>query len=159
MRDTCGPDFHPNAMRDTKVPGTRLARCRQLDVVHSSFADRVESGSGRRPADSPDRNRQVQNRTDTAAKSAFDARGQAGRRREMNDLVRYRAMESLCRQSAVFRPLQSWRLLAEAEMWHHRAQEEIASRFIECNRTPPIAAVARAASGSRADDESRLLTG
>jgi hypothetical protein len=78
---------------------------------------------------------------------------------EMNDLVRYRAMESLCRQSAVFRPLQSWRLLAEAEMWHHRAQEEIASRFIECNRTPPIAAVARAASGSRADDESRLLTG
>jgi len=54
MRDTCGPDFHPNAMRDTKVPGTRLARCRQLDVVHSSFADRVESGFGRRPADSPD---------------------------------------------------------------------------------------------------------
>jgi hypothetical protein len=32
----------------------------------------------------------------------------------MNDLVRYRAMESLCRQSAVFRPLESWRLLAEA---------------------------------------------
>ena len=40
----------------------------------------------------------------------------------MNDLVRYRAMESLCRQSAVFRPLESWRLLAEAEMWHHKAQ-------------------------------------
>jgi hypothetical protein len=45
----------------------------------------------------------------------------------MNDLVRYRAMESLCRQSAVFRPLESWRLLAEAEMWHHKAQDEIAS--------------------------------
>jgi hypothetical protein len=59
----------------------------------------------------------------------------------MKDLVRYRAMESLCRQSAVFRPLESWRLLAEAEMWHHKAQEEIASHFIECNgalqaRTP-----------------------
>jgi hypothetical protein len=77
----------------------------------------------------------------------------------MNDLVRYRAMESLCRQSAVFRPLESWRLLAEAEMWHHKAQEEIASRFIECNRTPPAAEVARAASRAHASDESRLLAG
>jgi hypothetical protein len=51
----------------------------------------------------------------------------------MKDLVRYRAMESLCRQSAVFRPLESWRLLAEAEMWHHKAEQEIASRFVECN--------------------------
>jgi hypothetical protein len=130
-----------------------------LDVVNSRFTDLAESGFGRRPADSPEQNRQVQNRTDTASELAFDAGGQAGRRREMNDLVRYRAMESLCRQSAVFRPLQSWRLLAEAEMWHHRAQEEIASRFVECNRTPPIAAVTRAASGSPAGDESRLLTG
>jgi hypothetical protein len=46
----------------------------------------------------------------------------------MQDLVRYRAMESLCRQNAVFRPLESWQLLAEAEMWHHKALEEIASR-------------------------------
>ena len=53
----------------------------------------------------------------------------------MNELVRYRAMESLWRQSAVFRPLESWRLLAEAEMWHHKAEEEIASRFMECNRS------------------------
>jgi hypothetical protein len=45
----------------------------------------------------------------------------------MSNLVRYRAMESLCRQRAVFRPQESWRLLAEAEMWHHKAQEEIAS--------------------------------
>jgi hypothetical protein len=51
----------------------------------------------------------------------------------MDDLVRYRAMESLCRQSAVFHPLESWRLLAEAEMWHHKAEEAIASRFMECN--------------------------
>ena len=77
----------------------------------------------------------------------------------MNDLVRYRAMESLCRQSAVFRPLESWRLLAEAEMWHHKAQEEIASRFIECNRTPLTGEVARAVSRSRASDEGRLLVG
>jgi len=77
----------------------------------------------------------------------------------MKDLVRYRAMESLCRQSAVFHPLESWRLLAEAEMWHHKAQEEIASRFIECNRTPLAGEVVRAASRSRASDESRLLAG
>jgi hypothetical protein len=75
----------------------------------------------------------------------------------MNDLVRYRAMESLCRQSAVFRPLESWRLLAEAEMWHHKAQEEIASRFIECNRTPPAGAVIRTVSRSHPRDENRLL--
>ena len=77
----------------------------------------------------------------------------------MNDLVRYRAMESLCRQSAVFRPLESWRLLAEAEMWHHKAQEEIALRFIECSRTPPAGAVVRTASRSHTSDESRLLVG
>ena len=64
----------------------------------------------------------------------------------MEDLVRYRAMESLCRQSAVFRPLESWRLLAEAEMWHHKALEEITSRSIECNGVPPTGALAQSAS-------------
>jgi len=44
----------------------------------------------------------------------------------MTGLARYRAMESLCRQSAVFYPLDSWRLLAEAEMWHHKAELEAA---------------------------------
>jgi hypothetical protein len=77
----------------------------------------------------------------------------------MNDLVRYRAMESLCRQNAVFRPLESWRLLAEAEMWHHKAQEEIASHFMECNRIPPTGALARGASLANASDGSRLLAG
>jgi hypothetical protein len=77
----------------------------------------------------------------------------------MNDLVRYRAMESLCRQSAVFRPLESWRLLAEAEMWHHKAQEEISLRFMECNRTPPADAIVHAVTRSHASDESRLLAG
>jgi hypothetical protein len=61
----------------------------------------------------------------------------------MQDLVRYRAMESLCRQSAVFHPLESWRLLAEAEMWHHKALE-IASRSVDCSSTPPAAALIRA---------------
>jgi hypothetical protein len=61
----------------------------------------------------------------------------------MQNLVRYRAMESLCRQSAVFHPLESWRLLAEAEMWHHKAQEEIAMHSPERVGAPSIGAVAR----------------
>jgi hypothetical protein len=74
----------------------------------------------------------------------------------MQDLVRYRAMESLCRQSAVFRPLESWRLLAEAEMWHHKALEEIAPRAVECHGTPPAAASAQTATIPNARGESRL---
>ena len=73
----------------------------------------------------------------------------------MKDLARYRAMESLCRQSAAYRPLESWRLLAEAEMWHHKAQEEIASHFEECDGaarkgiSPQPASLADARGGSR----------
>jgi hypothetical protein len=58
----------------------------------------------------------------------------------MKNLVRYRVMESLCRQAAVHHPQDSWRMLAEAEMWHHKALDEIASRFEECNRVSPAAA-------------------
>jgi hypothetical protein len=58
----------------------------------------------------------------------------------MSNLVRYRAMESLCRQKAVFRPHESWRLLAEAEMWHHKAQEEIASHLRGHSEASPEAA-------------------
>ena len=58
----------------------------------------------------------------------------------MKDLVRYRAMESLCRQNAVFRPLESWRLLAEAEKWHHKALEEIASLSQQRGDALPVAA-------------------
>ncbi|HVX79652.1 MAG TPA: hypothetical protein VHB49_26250 [Bradyrhizobium sp.] len=59
----------------------------------------------------------------------------------MSNLVRYRALESLCRQKAVFRPHESWRLLAEAEMWHHKALEEIASPRRGCAETAPDQAV------------------
>ena len=76
----------------------------------------------------------------------------------MQDLVRYRAMESLCRQSAVFHPLESWRLLAEAEMWHHKALE-IASRSIDCNGTPPTGVLARTETLASKSGESRFLAG
>jgi hypothetical protein len=75
----------------------------------------------------------------------------------MKDLVRYRAMESLCRQSAVFHPLESWRLLAEAEMWHHKAEDEMAPRSIECGAAPPAGALARPESQVNAMGASRPL--
>lgn len=39
----------------------------------------------------------------------------------MKKLLRYRAMESVCRQRATFCPEESWKWLAEAEMWNHKA--------------------------------------
>jgi hypothetical protein len=77
----------------------------------------------------------------------------------MEDLVRYRAMESLCRQSAVFRPLESWRLLAEAEMWHHKALEEIANRSIDCNGAAPAAVLAQSVSRPDGREGGRFLAG
>jgi hypothetical protein len=76
----------------------------------------------------------------------------------MQDLVRYRAMESLCRQSAVFHPLESWRLLAEAEMWHHKALE-IASRSVDCSSTPPAGALIRTETLAVNPGGSQLLAG
>lgn len=69
----------------------------------------------------------------------------------MKDLARYRAMELLCRQSAVFNPRENWRLLAEAEMWHHKAQDEIASVSMDGSGSPPATA-----SLPGADIEARL---
>jgi hypothetical protein len=77
----------------------------------------------------------------------------------MKDLVRYRAMESLCRQSAVFHPLESWRLLAEAEMWHHKALEEIASGSPQCSGTAQSATLPRTDPPSSARVGSRLPAG
>jgi hypothetical protein len=56
----------------------------------------------------------------------------------MKDLSRYRAMESLCRQSAVFHPHDSWRLLAQAEMWHHKAEDELAARSVQRDVAAPL---------------------
>ena len=72
----------------------------------------------------------------------------------MKDLVRFRAMESLCRQSAVFHPHESWRLLAEAEMWHHKAQEAR-----EHEDAAPKAVLARTELLGKAADAGRSLAG
>jgi hypothetical protein len=76
---------------------------------------------------------------------------------KMKDLIRYRAMESLCRQSAVFHPHESWRLLAQAEMWHHKALAEIESRALESNSASQAAALARTETVPDTLAESRRL--
>jgi hypothetical protein len=87
-----------------------------------------------------------QNCNDSVFKSDLNDLGRQVERPDMQDLARYRAMESLCRQSAVFHPLESWRLLAEAEMWHHKAEVEIACRSPERDGIAPTNALARAES-------------
>ncbi len=77
----------------------------------------------------------------------------------MKDLVRYRAMESLCRQSAVFHPQESWRLLAEAEMWHHKAEDEIAARALQCGAVADTIGTGRTESPGVAAGASASLAG
>ena len=48
----------------------------------------------------------------------------------MEKVRRYRAMGSLCRQSAVLNPLNSWKLLGDAERWEHLAEVEVAPTSI-----------------------------
>jgi len=75
----------------------------------------------------------------------------------MKDLIRYRAMESLCRQSAVFHPHDSWRLLAQAEMWHHKAEDELAAGSVQRNAAAPTDAAIRTESQGRAAGANRSL--
>jgi hypothetical protein len=50
-----------------------------MDVINSGFRGLIEYGFRGWPAGFPDRNRKVQNHTDTAAESVFDGfGGQAG---------------------------------------------------------------------------------
>ena len=73
----------------------------------------------------------------------------------MKDLTRYRAMESLCRQSAVFHPHDSWRLLAQAEMWHHKAEDELAARSVQCDVAASAGALVQTESQGHAAGASR----
>ncbi|WP_456701465.1 MULTISPECIES: hypothetical protein [unclassified Bradyrhizobium] len=54
----------------------------------------------------------------------------------MEDVRRYRAIASLCRQSAAFRPTQRASLLAQATEWEERAIAEIETYF-SCSAARP----------------------
>lgn len=47
----------------------------------------------------------------------------------MQNIRRYRAMGSLCRQQAAYHPDQSWKFLAKALHWEHLADVEMSSHF------------------------------
>ncbi|WP_271500320.1 hypothetical protein [Bradyrhizobium sp. CCBAU 11357] len=51
----------------------------------------------------------------------------------MENVRRYRALASLCRQQAAYRPLQTWELLGQAEHFEHLAEIELQAHFDACN--------------------------
>ncbi|WP_084788693.1 hypothetical protein [Bradyrhizobium sp. Cp5.3] len=51
----------------------------------------------------------------------------------MENVRRYRALASLCRQQAAYRPLQTWELLGQAEHFEHLAEIELKAHFDACN--------------------------
>jgi len=54
----------------------------------------------------------------------------------LENVRRYRAIASLYRQTAAFRPLQKWSLLDQAEAWEHRAVVELEAYFEASDETP-----------------------
>jgi hypothetical protein len=77
----------------------------------------------------------------------------------MQKVLHYRAMGSLCRQSAVFNPLNSWKLLGDAERWEHLAAVEIVSHFKECNTTSSSDAVKSGGSSDANDTRWKTIAG
>lgn len=61
----------------------------------------------------------------------------------LENVRRYRAIASLYRQTAAFRPLQSRSLLGQAEEWECRALAELESYFMtggrDCDQKPQAA--------------------
>ncbi|WP_375790005.1 hypothetical protein ACE10Z_35965 [Bradyrhizobium sp. Pha-3] len=51
----------------------------------------------------------------------------------MENVRRYRAIASLCRQAATFRPVQRISLLTQAEEWEQRAVVELEGYFCALN--------------------------
>ncbi|MCS3727858.1 hypothetical protein [Bradyrhizobium betae] len=51
----------------------------------------------------------------------------------MENVRRYRALASLCRQQAAYRPLQNWQLLGQAEHFEHLAETALKAHFDACN--------------------------
>jgi hypothetical protein len=58
----------------------------------------------------------------------------------MNKIIQYRAQEQLCRQRAVFDQQRKHYWLGQAEMWWHKAQDEITSHFAECGSVQTVIA-------------------
>ena len=67
--------------------------------------------------------------------------GQANGHAILENVRRYRGIASLYRQTAAFRPGQSWSLLEQARDWEARALSELETYFaLRADYTAPIAA-------------------
>ena len=53
----------------------------------------------------------------------------------MNKIREYREQELRCRQRAMYDPAQSWKWLAEAEMWEHKGHAHRAA-LLEQGKAP-----------------------
>jgi hypothetical protein len=62
----------------------------------------------------------------------------------MENVRRYRALASLCRQQAAYRPLENWQLLGQAEHFEHLAEIALKAHFEACNAQHDEHAVAAA---------------
>ena len=60
----------------------------------------------------------------------------------MQKVRRYRAIASLYRQTATFRPVQRWSLLEQADEWERLAVAELEAYFNAANGRPDVALVA-----------------
>ncbi|MGY4472074.1 hypothetical protein ACVWWK_007783 [Bradyrhizobium sp. LB9.1b] len=63
----------------------------------------------------------------------------------MENVRRYRALASLCRQQAAYRPLQNWELLGQAEHFEYLAEVELKAHSDACNAQHDEDAVAATA--------------
>ena len=54
----------------------------------------------------------------------------------MDKIIEYRAREQICRQRAVFDLRHKHYWLGQAEMWWHKAQDEISAHFETCGSAP-----------------------
>jgi hypothetical protein len=72
----------------------------------------------------------MHNDNDSNAKT----KNKVGKTREvtMETAQRFRAMATLCRQSAALHPDRSWKLLAEAEYWEHLAATALPAHIEDC---------------------------
>jgi hypothetical protein len=68
----------------------------------------------------------------------------------MHKVRRLRAMSSLCRQQAAYDPIQSVKLISEAEYWEHLAEYELSVHFEECNmhRSSDLANIGQSANSN-----------
>ncbi|QOZ36545.1 hypothetical protein [Bradyrhizobium sp. CCBAU 53421] len=72
----------------------------------------------------------------------------------LENVRRYRAIASLCRQAAAFRPIQRISLLTQADEWEQRAVNEIEEYFDAqgCPTTPQLSSSQLTQSSARKPD-------